>query len=545
MERKYTNLVLAGLFLLASGFVLHGQNPSIVKDIFTGGMSSYPKNITAVGNKVYFGATRDFASGEELWVSDGTQNGTYQLAEIYPGATGSEPKNFIEVNGKLFFTAKHPTYGEELWMYDPATNDTNFLKDIYAGSSDSQIANMFNFNGTLLFNARSVNEGNEIWKSDGTPLGTVLLKDINLTGDAFDNGFSAYFTLIGNYTYFVANEPFIGKEIYRTDGTTIGTGLYEDIDTNNSSNPQDLIAVDSILYFRAITAQYGAELYKINTNVGGWQIVKDINPQFTGLYFSINNPESYKMANLHDTIFFVANNGASGYGDELWMTTGFDSTTQRISDLNGGPLDSYISNLYVFNGKVYFAATNGPNDNGVELYSTNGTQNLSTGFLPFADIVTGPNSSSPNSFVTLNNRMYFVATSFDELYETNGINWQSVASQLRVSNLCPTSNTLFFQSYDNTNGFELWKLTPSTVGISESQIQVSLYPNPANSLITFTASAPIHQLEIYSLTGQLLHQQTVNQTLSEQIDLNTIDAGVYIAVITTTEGKSSQRIIKQ
>ncbi|MCA6362874.1 MAG: T9SS type A sorting domain-containing protein [Bacteroidetes bacterium] len=545
MKKVPAITLLAFVSIIFSFNELFSQVPTLVEDLFQGGQSSYPKNITAVGNKVYFAATSNFASGEELWVSDGTQSGTFQLAEIYPGATGSEPRNFIEVNGMLFFTAKHPTYGEELWMYDPVTNDTNFLKDIYAGTSDSQISNMFNFNGTLLFTAISANEGNEIWKSDGTRQGTMLIKDINLSGNAIDIGFPAYFTSIGNYAYFVAAEPFIGKEIYRTDGTAIGTGLYEEIDTNYTSNPQDLIAVDSILYFRAITAQYGAELYKINSNVGGWEIVKDINPQFTGAYFSINNPASYKMVNLHDTLFFVANNGPSGLGDELWMTSSQDTTAHNISNLNGGIGDSNISHLYVFNGKVYFSATNGVNDNGQELFCTNGTQYLSPALFPFADIISGPNSSSPYSFVTFNNRLYFLAASFDTLYETDGVSWQSIAGQARVSNLCPASNALFFQSYDLTNGYELWKLTPNTTGVESTLSRISLSPNPTPNTFTITTSSPIQQVEIYTLTGQLVYTQLMSPTLTHQIDLGSFESGMYIATITTSEGRSTQRIIKQ
>ncbi len=545
MKKKLTHIVFATFLCIAVASSLQAQVPILVKNVNASG-SSYPQYITAVGNKVYFNANGNSTSGEELWVSDGTISGTYQLAEIFPGSVGSDPKNLIEVNGKLFFSAKDASHGEELWVYDPVTNDTSFLKDIYQGTTGSSISNMFNFNGTLLFTARSINEGNELWKSDGTPSGTVLVSNINPgVQHAFQPGFPAYFAIANNYLYFVATSNLSGTNIYKTDGTNAGTSIYINIQANSGSNPRDLFAIDSILYFRAYTAQYEYELYKSNVNITGFSIVKDINTGNGGSYPVLSNPNCYIMANLNDTLFFVANDGASGYGDELWMTTGFDSTTVRISDIHGGPWGSDIMNLFSYNGNVYFSATNGPNSNGHELYFTNGMQNLSPNAAPFADLIGGSNSSYPGQFVEFNGKLYLVASSFNVLYETDGFSCPSVNGQQHVSNLCATTSALFFQSHDNTNGYELWKLDPSTTSISESNTTVSKYPNPTTGIITFTSTTAINQIEIYSLTGQLLDLQTANQSLNKQIDLSGYEAGVYIAVITTSEGKSSQRIIKQ
>jgi ELWxxDGT repeat protein len=53
--------------------------------------------------------------GRELWRSNGTEAGTYKVADIYPGLGESEPL-FITLAGQhLFFSADDGVHGRELW----------------------------------------------------------------------------------------------------------------------------------------------------------------------------------------------------------------------------------------------------------------------------------------------------------------------------------------------------------------------------------------------------------------------------------------------
>ena len=53
----------------------------MVKDITNGSGSSFPSQLTAVGNTLYFSAN-DGTNGTELWKSDGTANGTMMVKDI-------------------------------------------------------------------------------------------------------------------------------------------------------------------------------------------------------------------------------------------------------------------------------------------------------------------------------------------------------------------------------------------------------------------------------------------------------------------------------
>ena len=65
--------------------------PYLVKDINPGPESSFLTWLTRVGDRVFFIAT-DGVHGQELWVSDGTEQGTYMVMDIVPGPEGSVPQ---------------------------------------------------------------------------------------------------------------------------------------------------------------------------------------------------------------------------------------------------------------------------------------------------------------------------------------------------------------------------------------------------------------------------------------------------------------------
>ena len=66
------------------------------------GSDEDPSSLTAVGNQVFFTAGDD-VHGQELWVSDGTRDGTVMVADVKPGRRPSEPLALTEMGGNLFY----------------------------------------------------------------------------------------------------------------------------------------------------------------------------------------------------------------------------------------------------------------------------------------------------------------------------------------------------------------------------------------------------------------------------------------------------------
>ena len=94
---------------------------------------------------------------------------------------GSWLYEFIDVNDTLFFTADNGTYGKELWISDGTGDGTRMVRDINPGSDGSIPLCLAAFNDTLVFSADDDIYGIELWMSDGTANGTHMVKDIKAT----------------------------------------------------------------------------------------------------------------------------------------------------------------------------------------------------------------------------------------------------------------------------------------------------------------------------------------------------------------------------
>ncbi len=79
--------------------------------------------------------------------------------------------------------------------------------------------------------------------------------------------------------------------------------------------------------------------------------------------------------------------------------------------------------------------------------------------------------------------------------------------------------------------------------ISANYNAISLYPNPIVNEVYLHAETPLDRLWIYSLTGELLLEESIQ---SQAIDLSDFSAGIYILQMTDLTGNYySQKVIKE
>ena len=105
-------------------------------------------------------------------------------------------------------------------------------------------------------------------------------------------------------------------------------------------------------------------------------------------------------------------------------------------------------------------------------------------------------------------------------------------------------NKVFFTA-SNNKGEELWSSDiPVISGVEETpadEMSAILFPNPANQLLMVKAGTlSIDKVNIYNASGQLLLT-----TRSSKIDVSLLNAGIYYAEVTTSEGLLRNRFIKQ
>jgi ELWxxDGT repeat protein len=141
---------------------------------------------------------------------------------------------------------------------------TALVKDVNPGSTGSFPGNVdqlgVELGAGLLFAADDGTNGRELWKSDGTSGGIVLLNDINLgsASSSPDN-----LAALEGIVLFEATDGVNGEELWKTDGTTAGTVIESDINPGSGGNsPSGLTLFGSKVFFRADNGTLRSELWK-------------------------------------------------------------------------------------------------------------------------------------------------------------------------------------------------------------------------------------------------------------------------------------------
>ena len=484
---------------------------------------SAPSEFVQIGDLTYFAATSE-EYGRELWVTDGTEEGTVLVKDIYEGtysadldddgeydtyACSSNPSELIEYNGELFFVANDGENGTELWKTDGTEDGTVMVADIAEGEGyqypygtgpyHSAPTNLTISDGTLFFTAWDPDSGIELWKTDGTESGTVMVKDLyegtytNSYGTYANSSNPKYLVDLDGTLFFTAYNNEDGRELWSSDGTESGTVMVKDIFEGtyyyygtygtygpyaNSSSPSNFTVMDGELYFVAQDETYGAELWKTDGTESGTEIVADIAEG------TVSSMDEYSaMLVIDGMLYFSADDGT--HGEELWISDGTADGTELVKDINEGSEGnlSYYAGFIEFNDMLYFSADDGVN--GRELWRSDGTEE---GTVLVKDFYTGADyngygyDSYPFYMEVIDGQLFITAKSAStgrELWVSDGTEEGTVL----VADTIEGSTGVYPNSLNTVNGYllfsgiaeddrELWSLDLSTLGLVTAELTI-------------------------------------------------------------------------
>ena len=322
-----------------------------------------------------------------------------------------------------------------------------------------------------------------------------------------------------------------------TVNVTAGATIVRDINpaplpsgSTSSSNPTNLTAAGSTVYFVADDGINGTELWKSDGTEAGTTLVADVNPD--------GDSAASNLTLIGNNLFFTANDGASG--TELWKVDTTTGTASIVRDIRAGNQSSNPTNLVNFNGTLYFRANDGT---GQTLWKSDGT---AAGTTRLSGTV-----SSPGSLTVAGNALYFTVNSGAELWKSDG---SSAGSQVQnfgtagsVSSLTAIGNTVFFTVLEGA-GSALWRSDgTTTTRLSAVSTTASFVPNLVNladTLYFFTKTATGTTLSKSTAAGVVSTVQALPAGAIDPTSLTVVGSSLYLVVDTGTAGAPKQQLWK-
>ncbi|MCK8785323.1 FG-GAP-like repeat-containing protein [Roseomonas sp. NAR14] len=351
------------------------------------------------------------ADGRELWLTDGTAAGTFQLADINrtaPGASGN-PADLVDLgSGLMLFTADDGIHGREVWVTDGTPARTTMVSDRNAGSAGlaplkvvpAEDGGAYFFvlqpdgsTGAFLIGgdpAHLIRDMPAYGFTDGVGLdaeGTLLatatalysygrrqgLRDYyplhKLQDMTFPAG-GAQFTALGNgNAVFVRHDAATGDELGGSNGLASGTGVVRDIRVGSGGS--NIVGLTALGHGRAVFSAddgiAGQEPWVTDGTWAGTFRLGDLFPGGAG-----SQPAGFTALGNGKAVF-AADDGV--HGTELWVTDGTVAGTTLLADLRPGAAGSaYALGQYgmvaLGLGKAAFLAST---DGGVAFWITDGT----------------------------------------------------------------------------------------------------------------------------------------------------------------------------
>ena len=595
------------LFAILLGFSL-GTQAQISEAMPLPETLTAPSAMNILNGKMIFVAHSSL-HGKELWSTDGTSEGTFLLKEINNDFNAAALNAFTYNNSldaqgyfgilddQMFFPAASTfNGGQNLWVTNGTTEGT--FKFSIPGNEITKARWFKEFNGRLYFTAQTVANGIEIWSTDGTVAGTTLLKDISPNqGSAFQMNLDPNFFVFENRLWFKANDGTHGIELWSTDGTTAGTTLFTDLNTGYANDPSNFDAFRVGTYFNTSPLLVAGDYFYYSafdgsSESGGLDFLfrSDGTPAGTialnaPTTLSGSTPKYYKPSGMtkfgNDLYFFaftVAYDGGTQSG--LWK---MDTATQAITFVKGvvGYGDNGLSDdtprgsMREYNGKLYFVGDDG---NDYRLWSTDGTADGTQEIFRTSNNVDSFDTTYYFRSLPYNDKLYFVAGgTFDEnVYSTDGTTAGTVAvlptnmafgpqqfmkygfgvsadsDNGMVQTMSDTEEAFYFATTHNIMtgaGYQLWRLRQEDLSVENplAMNAVKVFPNPTQGIlhVQFPQEVINGVMTLTNMLGQEVKKKSGLYGTDHHFDFSDTAKGMYLLTISDASGSFTKKILVQ
>jgi len=236
-------------------------------------------------------------------------------------------------------------------------------------------------------------------------------------------------------------------------------------------------------------------------------------------------------------------------GTRLYRTRDGGATNfVRVANPGTGSDNNIIGiAVHPTNPDLIAAAVNSDNTSSKVRISRDGGdtwENAGTNLPNFSAIaVVWDNHANEGLYVGMNYGVFYIDNSFSEWQPYSNLLPNVIINELEINYV---TDMLYAASY----GRGLWKtpVVAPVLGVNENDISsvVSVYPNPAENLVSIAFATPLKtEIRIFDVTGKLLIFENKKElTNTHTIDISTLQSGVYFVRLNSEKGTFTKKIIK-
>ncbi|MCA0355162.1 MAG: hypothetical protein LCH85_24475 [Chloroflexi bacterium] len=416
------------------------------------GESSSPSHLTQLDSRVFFTAN-DGVHGQELWVSDGSNQGTRLVKDINP--TGSaNPYKLTAAAGQLFFVVSAGN-NEQLWVTNGTEAGTTMVYSFSRPAAEEPaIVDLAPVASGVIVMGYTAEFGIEPWFSNGSNAGTALIRDINpgkagseiKVSTCCSYSFATEFTPMGSSVAFMAKTGNAGNQIWLSDGSAENTRQISTFEQNNEL-VTELERLNNDQIIAAVQQPDVVQIVKIELATGKHSQLTSHGRFHVGTRLMVT---AYDLTNIADQVYYTVFD--TDYHVKLWKLDAQANPTQL--DLANYQIKRIIPSS--FQTKLHLQLSN--NDGsaaGLAVWDGKQLQRLS--LLDFQQVayngqylfgLTGTNSPY---------RLYANASANQNLgYIGSGMHYLSNSPSFAQVSRFSSNQGIFLSLPDMAHGFELW-----------------------------------------------------------------------------------------
>ena len=262
--------------------------------------------LAAAGSRVVFSAN-DAANGTELWASDGTVAGTHLLRDIFPGTFSSSPQALTSVRGAVYFSALDDLHGNEVWVTDGTAEGTKLAAEVEPGFGGSSPQQYVQAGDRLFFSVTTTATGNELWALPLPSTARLTVNDIRVT-----EGNSGTTTARFTVTLSAPSSQTVTADYATSDGTAVAGSDYDAVSGTLTFAPGETSKNVDVPVRGDVNAEYNETFFLTLRNPSGATLQKasgfaiiDDDDQVADLGLSLD----FSSLSSLDVVVNATNNG--------------------------------------------------------------------------------------------------------------------------------------------------------------------------------------------------------------------------------------------